>query len=70
MAKSKKILKIKLNSTGKTKDGKTTGIYYTTTKNPKNTPEKMKRKKYDRKAYNPETGKTGMHVDFEEGKIK
>jgi large subunit ribosomal protein L33 len=68
--KSKKIVKIKLNSTGKTKEGKPTGVFYTTTKNPKNVTEKLKKKKFDRRAYNPETGKAGMHVLFEEGKIK
>ena len=70
MAKSKRLIKIKLNSTGTTKEGAPTGIYYTTQKNPKNTPNKLKRRKFDRRAYNPETGKTGMVVDFEEGKIK
>jgi ribosomal protein L33 len=70
MAKSKRIIKIKMNSTGKTKEGGDTGIFYTTTKNPKNTPGKFKMKKFDRRAYNPETGKVGMHVDFEEGKVK
>jgi len=68
--KSKKILKIKLNSTGLTKDGKKTGTYYTTTKNPKTKAEKLKFKKYDRRAFNAQTGKVGMHVLFEEGKIK
>ena len=70
MPKSKKITKIKLNSTGLTKDGVKTGVYYTTVKNNKNTPEKFKMKKFDKRAFNPETGKCGMHVDFEEGKIK
>jgi large subunit ribosomal protein L33 len=62
--------KIKLVSTGKTKDGKATGTYYTTTKNKRNITEKLERKKFDRRAYNPETGKTGMHVVFKEAKIK
>ena len=70
MAKSKRIIKIKMNSTGLTKEGKTTGIYYTTTKNPKNSPTKFKMKKFDRRSFNPETGKLGMHVEFEEGKVK
>jgi len=68
--KSKKVIKIKLVSTGKNAKGKRTGTYYTTTKNPKNKPEKFKFMKYDRYAINPETGKMGMHVVFEEGKIK
>lgn len=70
MAKSKRIIKIKMNSTGKTQEGNPTGIYYTTTKNPKNSPTKFKMKKFDRRAFNPETGKQGMHVEFEEGKVK
>lgn len=62
--------KIKLISTGKTKDGRATGVYYTTTKNKRTTTEKFSFKKFDRKAYNVETGKCGMHVVFKEGKIK
>lgn len=68
--KSKKIVKIKLVSTGKKEDGKVTGTFYTTTKNPKNTTGKMTFKKYDPRAFNATTGKSGMHVDFEEAKIK
>ena len=62
--------KIKLVSTGKTAKGKATGYYYTTTKNKRNTTEKVEIKKFDRRAYNPETGKSGMHVVFKESKIK
>lgn len=62
--------KIKLVSTGKTKAGKATGYYYTTTKNKRNMTEKVAMKKYDRRAFNPETGKIGMHVMFKEAKIK
>ena len=61
--------KIKMLSTGKTKDGKPTGTFRTTTKNKKTTTEKLKMKHYDRRAYNAETGKSGMHVLFEETKI-
>lgn len=68
--KKNKIKLIKLVSTGLRKDGKKTGTFYTSHKNPKNTTEKLKFKKYDPKAYNPETGKTGMHVLHEEDKIK
>jgi large subunit ribosomal protein L33 len=39
-----------------------TGFFYTTTKNRKNTPEKMLIKKYD--------PKIRKHVDFKEAKIK
>lgn len=61
--------KIKMLSTGKTKAGKPTGTFRTTTKNKKKTTEKIKMKHYDKLAYNPETGKSGMHVLFEETKI-
>lgn len=61
--------KIKLNSTGLTKAGKKTGTFRTTTKNKKTTTEKLKFKCYDKLAWNAETGKHGMHVLFEEGKI-
>lgn len=45
-----------------------TGYYYTTTKNKKNTPEKMEIKKFDPKAIHPKTGKQGAHVPFKEKK--
>ena len=61
--------KIKMLSSGKTKAGKPTGTFRTTTKNKKKTPDKLKMKCYDPRAYNEKTGKTGMHVLFEETKI-
>lgn len=61
--------KIKMLSTGKTKAGKPTGTFRTTTKNKKLTTEKIKKKHYDKRAYNAETGKSGMHVMFEEAKL-
>lgn len=61
--------KIKMLSTGKTKDGRPTGTFRTTTKNKKKTTEKLKMKKFDPRAYNAATGKNGMHVLFEETKI-
>lgn len=61
--------KIKMLSTGKTKDGKPTATFRTTTKNKKKTTDKLKMKHYDPRAYNAETGKSGMHVLFEETKI-
>lgn len=61
--------KIKMISTGLTKDGKKTGTFRTTTKNKRTTTEKLKKKYFDPRAYNQATGKTGMHVIFEEGKI-
>ena len=55
MAKSARD-KIKLNSSAGT------GHYYTTTKNKRNTPDKMQMKKYDPVAR--------KHVLYKEGKIK
>lgn len=60
---------IKLSSTGKKKNNKPTGTFRTTTKNKRKSPEKMKTKHYDPRAYNEATGKTGMHVIFEETKL-
>jgi large subunit ribosomal protein L33 len=61
--------KIKMNSTGKTKEGNKTGYFRTTTKNKRTMTDKFKMKYFDPKAYNEATGKCGMHVLFEEGKI-
>ncbi|AKQ33877.1 50S ribosomal protein L33 [Candidatus Coxiella mudrowiae] len=61
--------KIMLQSTGKTKAGKPTNIYYTTTKNKRNTERKLSIKKFDPRAWNPKTGKCGMHIAFKEKKI-
>ncbi len=61
--------KIKLASTGKNKAGKKTGTFRTTTKNKKKTTEKLKLKCFDKRAYDEKTGKTGMHVMFEETKL-
>ena len=62
--------KIKLVSTGLTEAGKKTGTYYTTTKNKRNTTDKIKMMKFDRRAWNETAGKAGMHVEFKEDKIK
>lgn len=68
--------KIKLVSTGKTKTGKPTNTFYTTTRNKRKVSatgkasEKLSLKKYDPRAYNAETGKNGAHVLFKEDKIK
>jgi large subunit ribosomal protein L33 len=61
--------KIKMLSSGKTKKGKPTGTFRTTTKNKKKTTEKLKMKSFDPRAYNAKTDKNGMHVLFEETKI-
>jgi large subunit ribosomal protein L33 len=70
MARNKKVEKIRLRSKGLNTKGKPTGFYYTTTKNRVNSPEKLVLKKFDPLAVHPETGKRGMHVEFEETKIK
>lgn len=61
--------KIKLVSTGTTKDGKKTGTFCTTTKNKRKTTEKLRFKRYDPRAFDAKTGKSGMHVMFEETKL-
>ena len=61
---------IKMVSTGKTKSGKKTGTFRVRTKNKRASTEKLKLKYYDPRAWNPETGRYGMHVMFEEGKMK
>ena len=61
--------KILLQSTGKTKAGKSTGTYYTTYKNKRNTADKLNIRKFDPRAWNSKTDKLGMHVLFEEKKI-
>ena len=69
MAKTGPRIKIMLLSTGKTKEGKDTGYFYTTYKNTRNTTEKLNIKKFDPRAWNPATGKYGMVVVFKEKKI-
>jgi len=66
---------IRLNSTGLKKKkypnqkDKKTGYFKTTYKNGKNK-EKIQKMCYDPRAWNEEKGKFGMHVLFEEGKVK
>lgn len=62
--------KIKLVSTGKTKEGLPTKTFYTTSKNKRNSTQKLSIKKFDQKAFNSISGKIGMHVLFKEDKIK
>ncbi len=62
--------KIKLVSKGRTKDGKPTRTFYTTTKNKKTSTQKLSLKKFDPRAFNETTGRNGAHVDFVEDKIK
>lgn len=61
--------KIKMVSTGTTQAGKKTGTFRVTTKNKRTMTEKLKKKYFDPRAFNPETGRNGMHVMFNEAKI-
>ncbi len=69
MAKKGSITKIRLISTGLNAKDAPTGYTYYISKNPRNQTEKMKFRKYDPRAINPETGKLGCHVLFEEKKM-
>ena len=69
MAKKGAVVKIRLISSGKNAKGNPTGYTYYIKKNPKNITEKMSFRKYDPMAVNPETGKLGMHVQFDEKKL-
>lgn len=68
MAKKGVAVKVRLVSTGKNVKGNLTGFTYYVKKG-KGATEKMKFRKFDPRAINPETGKTGCHVDFEEKKL-
>lgn len=68
MAKSNLREKVQLRSTGTQQNGKPTGYFKTTTVN-KRKGEKLEIKMYDPRAYNPATGKRGMHVIFKQKKI-
>ena len=65
---------VRMNSTGKNEKNKPTGTFYTTEKNSRNTTDKLKLKKFDRRAVlkddNGNVIKRGIMVDFKEGKIK
>jgi len=70
-------IKVKLVSTGLNKDGKRTGFFKTTTKRSKpkggsggSKVEKLEKKAFDPRAYDAQSGKTGIHVLFKEDKIK
>ena len=69
MAKSGPREKIQLRSTGVTEKGNSTGTFYTTYKNKRNTTDKLNLKKFDPRAWNPKTKKCGMHVEFKEKKL-
>lgn len=67
---SKVRIKVRLVSTGTKKDGRRTGYFKTTMKNPRNTTDKLALKKFDPRAWNEATGKCGKVVTFKEEKIK
>lgn len=69
MAKTGPRIKIMLSSTGKTKEGKATGYFYTTYKNTRNSTEKLNIQKFDPRAWNEESQKLGTYVNFKEKKI-
>jgi large subunit ribosomal protein L33 len=61
--------KVRIVSTGTNQKGKATGTFYVIQVN-KLAQEKLEIKKFDRFAFNQETGKRGMHVIFKEKKLK
>ncbi len=65
-------IKIMMASTAKNKNGNPTGTAYYTYKNPRNETDgskKLELKKYDRAAFDKETGKLGFRVAFKEKKV-
>ena len=68
MAKAGQREIVQLRSTGKNKAGKPTGYFKTLTVN-KRAENKLELMKYDPRAFNPETGKTGMRVLFKQKKV-
>ncbi len=64
-------ISVRLVSTGLKKDGKTkTGYIKVTRRNPRNGKEKIKKLCFDPRAWNDAAGRYGMHVLFEESKMK
>lgn len=68
MAKKGVAQKMRLISSGKTEDGRATGYTYYFRRG-RQLVEKMVKRKYDPRAFNKETGKLGMHVEFKEKKL-
>lgn len=68
MAKKGVAQKMRIVSPATNKNGNPTGTTYYVKKG-KNAEGKLEMRKYDRYAYNPETGKVGMHVKFTEKKL-
>lgn len=69
MAKKKVRELIKFVSTGVNEKGKKTGFIKMSTKNKRLMKDKLKKRCYDPRAIDPETGKRGIHVVFEETKV-
>jgi len=67
-------MKIRMNSTGVGKTGKSTGYFKTTTKKVKGIigekKGKLEKMMFDPRAWDEKKGKFGKHVLFKEGKIK
>ena len=68
MAKKGVAVKVRLVSDAKNKYGNPTGTTYYVKKG-KNATEKLGFRKYDPKAFDPETGKIGFHTNFTEKKL-
>lgn len=68
MAKKGVAVKVRLVSTGTNAKGNPTGYTYYVKKG-KNATEKLRMRKYDPRAINEKTGKTGAHVWHEEKKM-
>jgi len=68
MAKKGVAQKIRLESTGKTEDGRATG-YRRWAKVSKNAAEKLVKRMYDPRAWHSEKKKAGAHVLFEQKKM-
>lgn len=70
MAKSGAREKVQLRSTGKQKNGKSTGYYKTTVISKRNMGEKkLELMKFDPQAWDEKAGKKGMCVLFKQKKI-
>ena len=68
MAKKGVATKVRLVSTGTNEAGEPTG-YTSYTNKGRLATEKLAKKKYDPRAFNKDSGKTGCHVEFVEKKM-
>ena len=69
MAKAGAREKVQLRSTGKQKNGKSTGYFKTTTINKRTMEGKLERMKFDPRAWDEEKSKLGKCVLFKQKKI-